>query len=116
MAQPTSAVIMPPYRDTTPATTQTASSIKGELNWAAIVAGFMKMLLPMTEPITIDTAAHRPSLRSSCAMLSVDEFGQNAMEMMCALFACYRIAAMFIEPGADAPLHVFDYLFILLFY
>jgi hypothetical protein len=46
-----------------PAATHTIIVITGEPNCEAIVAGFIKMLLPITLPITIEVADHKPIFR-----------------------------------------------------
>ena len=50
--------------DIIPAPSQTDNNNNGDPNCAAMVAGFMNILLPITEPTTMETQAHVPSLRS----------------------------------------------------
>jgi hypothetical protein len=65
-----------------------------------MVAGFIKMLLPITAPATMEMHAHVPSLRSSVGedMQLLHKFCNEAMKMMCALLTCYRVASVIIEP------------------
>ena len=67
--QPISAFIIAPNKEIVPATIHSNNNNRGEDSCAAITAGFIKMLLPMTEPITMDIETHSPNFRSSFAAM-----------------------------------------------
>jgi hypothetical protein len=60
MAAASSAYVKAPNRLNKPATTHTAKSIFTEPTFAIIVLGTRKTPLPITVPITIETALHKP--------------------------------------------------------
>src|SRR5690242_242236 len=86
-----SALVRAPRNVMQPPMTHTKTKSKGDPNWVAINAGFMKMAEPMIPPATSDIVDDRLRVRSSFSAMSLEKLCHISKTILtCVKFQGYK--------------------------